>query len=260
MCFGNTHYNGGYLTNEWRWERSSSTNYRWYKRMFKDPDFLQRYIDPWSELRTNVLSTSNVLALIDRFAAEIAEAQKLNYQRWPTLGKKVGPVFFVGQTWEEEVQWFKDWMAGRLAWIDSQDFPKPVLQVLTNSHSRPLASSLLSAPLIRESAVVAGSSLPPLLSTSLSSFPAVEDNSPSGIQNSHSSFIIHNSSFLQMSCDPNAGSIFYTTNNADPRVPGGHVSTNAIHYTAPIPISPGLQIRARVMSDFGLWSAPAIYP
>src|SRR5688572_9803294 len=97
MCFGNTWYNKGHETNDWRWSRSAAGHYRWYKRMFKDPEFLQRYIDRWSELRTNVLSNSNILALIDRYAAELAEAQKLNYQRWPTLGKKVGPVKHVGQ-------------------------------------------------------------------------------------------------------------------------------------------------------------------
>ena len=250
MAFGNTYYNGGHLTNDWRWTHSTPQHYRWYKRMFQDPDFLQRYIDRWSELRTNVLSNSNVLALIDRFAAEIAEAQKLNYQRWPTLGKKIGTAFFVGQTWEEEVHWLKDWMVGRLAWIDSQDFPKPIFQILTNSPSRPLPS-------------FAGSSQPPLLSvSSLASFPSVEN---SALRAPHSalegsSFILQPSSFLSLSCDPAAGSIFYTTNNTDPRAFGGHASTNAIHYTAPIPITPGLQVRARVLSDFGLWSAPALYP
>ena len=63
-----------------------------------------------------------------------------------------------------------------------------------------------------------------------------------------------------MSCDPSAGSIFYTTNNTDPRLPGGHVSKDALEYKSPIPVTPGLQVRARVRSDFGLWSAPSIYP
>jgi hypothetical protein len=228
LYFGNTWYNDGFKTNGWRWERSGGNHYTWYKRMFKDPGFLQRYIDRWSELRGSVLSDSNILSLIDRFAAEIAEAQKINYQRWPTLGKKVGPVYFVGQTWEEEVEWLKDWMIGRLAWIDSQDFPKPVLQVI-----QPLLTASVGA-----------SSIP----TSLGSRSSVEKDLASSLQ----------TSALSMTCS--VGSIFYTTNNTDPRVSGGHASTNTLHYTGPIPITPGLQIRARVMSDYGLWSAPALYP
>ena len=56
------------------------------------------------------------------------------------------------------------------------------------------------------------------------------------------------------------GSIFYTTNHTDPRLPGGHVSTNALEYKSPIPLTPGLRITARVRSDHGLWSAPSLYP
>jgi hypothetical protein len=58
MCFGNTWYNDGHLPQDWRWRRATIEHYLWYKRLFKAPDFLQRYIDRWSELRTNVLSTS----------------------------------------------------------------------------------------------------------------------------------------------------------------------------------------------------------
>jgi hypothetical protein len=64
MCFGNTWYNDGHLRQDWRWRRATIEHYLWYKRLFKDADFLQRYIDRWTELRVNVLSTSNVLALV----------------------------------------------------------------------------------------------------------------------------------------------------------------------------------------------------
>jgi len=95
--------------------------------------FLQGYIDRWSELRTNVLATSNVLARIDRHAGELSEAQVRNYQRWPRLGQYVHPNKFIGRTYEEEVDWLKRWVAGRLAWIDSQDFPSPQVRSMAST-------------------------------------------------------------------------------------------------------------------------------
>ena len=35
-------------------------------------------------------------------------------------------------THKEEVDWLKGWLAGRLAWIDNQDFPPPAMHVANN--------------------------------------------------------------------------------------------------------------------------------
>ncbi len=51
-----------------------------------------------------------------------------------------------------------------------------------------------------------------------------------------------------------AGSILYTTDGSDPRVPGGAVSPAAIAYSAPVPLSTGVTLRARALSG-GEWSA-----
>jgi hypothetical protein len=44
---------------------------------------------------------------------------------------------------------------------------------------------------------------------------------------------------------PSGATIYYTTNNTDPRLPGGAVSTNAIIYRGPIPLSTNIQFIAR---------------
>ena len=40
------------------------------------------------------------------------------------------PNRFIGRTYQEEVDWLKQWIVGRLAWIDSQGFPEPKLEVV----------------------------------------------------------------------------------------------------------------------------------
>jgi hypothetical protein len=51
-----------------------------------------------------------------------------------------------------------------------------------------------------------------------------------------------------------AGTIYYTTDGADPRVEGGAVSPSAVSYSAPLSISTETVVRSRVLAS-GVWSA-----
>ena len=94
--------------------------------MFEDPDFGQRYVDRWSELRTNVFAASNLLARIDAWAAFLQEPAARNFARWPILGQPVGPESFDAKTFEENAQHLRSWITNRLGWIDAQFPPAPV--------------------------------------------------------------------------------------------------------------------------------------
>jgi hypothetical protein len=218
--FGNAQFNQCHLIEGWRWELARGSNYKWYKRLFDDPDFVQRYIDRWSELRTNVFATSNILARIDQVAASLMSsgAVERNYQRWPTLGKRVYPAFFVGKTYQEEVDYLKKWIQDRLEWIDGQGFPAPTAEWVTSTNAVVRLSS-------------AGSE------------PAKARRDPSKL--------------LRLSGA--GGTIHYTLDGSDPRVRGGNVSPQARRYQDPIAIAPGTRIFARIHSEYGLWSAPLVW-
>jgi hypothetical protein len=126
--FGNPYFGGANEVEGWRFSNSNDPAYVWYARMFEDPDFLQRYIDRWSELRTNVLATRNVLALVDRIAVQVEEAQVRNSRRWPISARQGVIVAATNTTYRAEVDRLKRWIQARLTWIDSQDFPKPTVQ------------------------------------------------------------------------------------------------------------------------------------
>jgi CotH kinase protein/Chitobiase/beta-hexosaminidase C-terminal domain/Immunoglobulin domain/Lamin Tail Domain len=103
-----------------------------YTRMLSDPDFAQRWVDRYQELRQGLLSDSAWQARVDGYAAQIQEAQVRNFQRWLTLGIDQGfqacmPSFLniSTETWEQHIQVVKNWSRTRLAWIDSQ-LPVPV--------------------------------------------------------------------------------------------------------------------------------------
>ena len=99
---------------------SANYRHRWWWRLFDDPDFARQYNARWHQLRSDVLSTSNLHSIIDGFAKEIAEAQARNYERWPLLLPEQ-------VSWESRVANLKVWIRRRAEWMDSQLLDQQVL-------------------------------------------------------------------------------------------------------------------------------------
>ncbi|HWN93452.1 MAG TPA: FN3 associated domain-containing protein, partial [Methylomirabilota bacterium] len=62
-------------------------------------------------------------------------------ERWPILGAVVDPEYFAGKTWEEDIQYMKTWITNRLAWIDAQFVPAPLV---TQAPSVPTPTNAIS--------------------------------------------------------------------------------------------------------------------
>lgn len=129
LSFGNANGKQGWIPEYWLWPQLDDKEYSWYRRLFEDPDFGQRYADRWSQLRANILATSNVLARVDELAAMLQESQKRNFEKWPILGRPVNPNYFVGSSYEEEVSWMKKYIETRLDWMEKQFLPLPKLSL-----------------------------------------------------------------------------------------------------------------------------------
>ncbi|MBN2474600.1 MAG: lamin tail domain-containing protein [Pirellulales bacterium] len=92
----------------------------WWDRLFLDPDFSQRWVDRWFELRQEVLSTENIHAVMDSYVAEIGlVAAARNFARWPEVSPRYG-------SWMGEVNHLRDWLDNRVVWIDGR-FLHPVV-------------------------------------------------------------------------------------------------------------------------------------
>jgi hypothetical protein len=118
--FGNANYYGGGETSGWYWPRLRPNELSWYRRLREDPAFAQRCKTRWFELRKNVLDPKQIDATIDEMAAQLKEAQTRNFKRWPILGQQITCNYYVGDSFQDEVQWLKKWINGRIAWIDNQ--------------------------------------------------------------------------------------------------------------------------------------------
>ncbi len=129
LSFGNANYLDGWMPEGWYWPLVGGRDYPWFGRLFQDADFKQKYIDRWSQLRTNQFARSNLLAKVDAYSGQLQEAQARNFKRWRVLGQWVWPNWYVGSTYAEEVNWMKRWIEQRLAWIDTQFLPPPAVSI-----------------------------------------------------------------------------------------------------------------------------------
>jgi hypothetical protein len=127
LSFGNADYYDGSDPSGWYTHNLRDSEICWFRRLSEDPEFMQHAIDRWGELRRDVLATPRVLGRVDEMAAQLNEAQARNFRRWPILGRRVNPNDFVGDTYEEEIKWMKQWIQKRLAWIDAQFIAPPAL-------------------------------------------------------------------------------------------------------------------------------------
>ncbi len=119
-AFGNANYYGGGSTRGWYWTVLRPNEISWHQRLREDPAYVERAAAHWKELRKGPMDPKKITALIDELAAQLEEAQKRNFQRWPILGEHVASNSFVGQTYREEIDWLKKWVEGRVKWIDAQ--------------------------------------------------------------------------------------------------------------------------------------------
>lgn len=135
MAMGNANYahndEPGYYTSGWNDSHMApGVNgwCPWWYRFRADPDYQQRLIDRWFELRRGLFSDVNILAEIQTATALLEhEAAARNFARWAVLGTYVWanpPGWQERRTYRSEIDWMKQWLLERAAWIDSQ-FVKP---------------------------------------------------------------------------------------------------------------------------------------
>jgi hypothetical protein len=124
LSFGNANAREGFNPEGWYWSQLDDRQYSWFRRLFEDPDFAQRYVDRWGELRTNQFAVAKILARIDELAAQLNEAQARNFRRWRVLGRNVWPNAFVGKSFSDEISFLKQWIRQRIEWMD-QEFLLP---------------------------------------------------------------------------------------------------------------------------------------
>lgn len=127
IAFGNVDYCGGDSPEGWTHrfnEICPNDNWLvpfWWNRFLEDPVFVSALKARWTSLRNTLLATDEVLEKIVTLQEylETNNAVQNNFSKWLVLGKYVWPNAYVGNNYEDEMNYLKDWTIKRLAWLDN---------------------------------------------------------------------------------------------------------------------------------------------
>ena len=124
LGFGNADYYEGWDTQGWQVEANLPNDDFsipfWWCTIWTDQSFRWAVQQRWNELRSDFLSNTSVGSVIDSLQAHIGQAAERNFERWPTLGQYVWPNYYIGQTYEDEVEHLRGWIINRMEWMDNE--------------------------------------------------------------------------------------------------------------------------------------------
>ncbi len=142
IAFGNANYYEGNRTDKWQYEFNDRHAYEdgnvvpfWWQRLMSDPEYVRQLKTRWTQYRQEDYSDEHIEFVIDSLVADLTceGAVDRNQQAWRIIGKNVWPNYFVGQTYGEEIDYLKDWIQKRVAFLDKNWYDEQLdIPQLTN--------------------------------------------------------------------------------------------------------------------------------
>ena len=129
-----------------------SNGVQWWTRLFNSPDFFQRWIDQYQNLRDGALSLYNITNRIEELAAQIRPAHPREVARWniqPRAGVQTVENFtfnFGTNGYENEVRWLKAWYSNRLDFFDTNFLARPTLSLAAGQITNGTVVTLTPSP------------------------------------------------------------------------------------------------------------------
>ncbi|MEY2410520.1 MAG: hypothetical protein QOF48_3190, partial [Verrucomicrobiota bacterium] len=242
LSFGNANYLQGGLTNGWYWnnqaEGMDNVNHLWLRRLIYgsavvspsgaangpgDPDFRQKITDRWGQLRTNVFLADNLIARVDVITNLLNEAKDRDFAKFPRLS---------GYTWPNP--------DGANLVPSATDGTAAIWDI--NYATPPNYASMIS----EQKKWIRGR------------YAWVDAQFHKAPTMSHPAGYV--ASGYQHFISAPAGTIYFTLDGSDPRLPGGGISPSAQVYSGPIAITNNARVVARSYSAGSTlwtpWSPP----
>ncbi|MCK5101455.1 MAG: T9SS type A sorting domain-containing protein, partial [Cyclobacteriaceae bacterium] len=91
----------------------------WWKQFLRDPEYVIQFQNRWTELRNGLYSNAAIMNYIDSTVQVLDQPQQRNFIKWPILGEYIWPNNYVGNTYENEINYLKNWISDRLSWLDT---------------------------------------------------------------------------------------------------------------------------------------------
>jgi len=148
LAYGNSDYYDGWRTDTWVYESNELLYYFndpqfvpfWWYRLNADVNYQNILKERWAEYRHANFSNESIVALVDSMVSLLNAhgAQQRNTQAWDNWGVYVWPNYYVALDYYDEIDYLKQWLADRIAWMDEKleyDPNKP-LNVRTAADTR----------------------------------------------------------------------------------------------------------------------------
>jgi hypothetical protein len=124
LSYGNADYCDANITTGWQYNFDEICNFTsaipfWWEKLLDSPSYRNGLKCRWKELRQGPLHTDSLHTFIDSMVVYLDEARIRNFQKWPIIGVYVNWNGFVGNTYQEDVNFLKTYIANRAAWIDN---------------------------------------------------------------------------------------------------------------------------------------------
>ena len=128
LAFGNSNYYRGWRTNTWMYKNNNKMSgdkylipFWWYK-LNEDPNYTAHLKNRWAQYRRSNLREDRLMATVDSLTTVLTShgAMDRNSLAWPRWGKYVWPNYFIADSYEDEMEYIKQWLHDRIAWMDEQ--------------------------------------------------------------------------------------------------------------------------------------------
>lgn len=133
LGYGN--FDFGCNPNPFGWIYSCTSDAFWFDRIMGIPAVQDRIYCRWQELKQQSFDTTTIYAKIDSLVAELGPAVDRNFNEYDILGTYIWPNNYVGNTYADEIDFLKTWLALRLSWMDNNMLGNPSVNCATLTNS-----------------------------------------------------------------------------------------------------------------------------
>jgi hypothetical protein len=95
----------------------------WFTYLLQDQWFKNLMNCRYNELRQTIFSVNSINAHIDTFRNHLLQAYVRDSAKWQTIGTYVWPNNWIPNTWQGEIDSMKNWINGRINWLDANMYP-----------------------------------------------------------------------------------------------------------------------------------------